>query len=319
VSQSHTQDRPVISVAISPRSSDDREKFQRALSDLAEQDPTIRINTEPIVGQAIISGMGELHLEVICDRILHEYKIHLDVSKPKVLYVETIRKQAEAEGKYIRQTGGRGQYAHVKLRLEPRELGSDYQFVNETREGAVLPEFVAPINFGIQEAMKGGILAGYEMVDLRAVLYDGSYHVADSNEMAFKIAASMAFKEAARKASPVLMEPVMSVQVVTPEDLAGSIIGDLSLRRGRIERMESRAGSQVITAIVPLAEMLGYATHMRLSTQGRFEYSMHFAHYEAAPRTGESGADEAGVTANRPKRPKAGSGFAAAKLDAESE
>jgi elongation factor G len=197
VSESNTQDRPVISVAISPRSNDDREKFQRALSDLAQQDPTIRIKTEPLVGEAIISGMSELHLEFICDRILHEYKIHIDVSKPKVIYVETIRKQAEAEGKYIR----RGQYAQVKLRLEPREPGSDYQFVNEIREGAVLPEFVEPINFGIQEAMKGGILAGHEMVDLRAVLYDGSYHVPDSNEMAFKIAASMAFKEAARKAS----------------------------------------------------------------------------------------------------------------------
>jgi elongation factor G len=246
---------------------------------------------------------------------LHEYKIHIDVSKPKVIYVETIRKQAEAEGKYIR----RGQYAQVKLRLEPREPGSDYQFVNEIREGAVLPEFVEPINFGIQEAMKGGILAGHEMVDLRAVLYDGSYHVADSSEMAFKIAASIAFKEAARKASPVLMEPVMLVQVVAPEDFAGSIVGDLSVRRGRIEGMEHRAGSQVITAIAPLAEMLGYATHLRSITQGRAEYSMHFAHYEAAPRTGESGADEAGVTANRPKGPKAGSGFAAAELEAESQ
>jgi elongation factor G len=315
VSESNSQDRPVISVAISPRSNDDREKFRRALSDLAQQDPTIRIKTEPIGGEAIISGMSELHLEVICDRILHEYEIHLDVSKPKVIYVETIRKQAEAEGKYIR----RGHYAQVKLRLEPREPGSDYQFVNEIREGAVLPEFVEPINFGIQEAMKGGVLAGHEMVDLRAVLYDGSYHVADSNEMAFKIAASMAFKEAARKASPVRMEPVMLVQVVTPEDFAGSIMGDLSVRRGRIDGMEHRAGSQVITAIAPLAEMLGYATHLRSITQGRAEYSMHFAHYEAAPRTGESGADEAGVTGNRPKGPKAGSGFAAAKLDAESE
>jgi len=317
--ESNTQDRFVISVAVSPRSNDDRERFQRSLSDLAQQDPTIRIKTESIVGHTIISGMSELHLEVICERISHEYKIQLDVGKPEVIYVETIRKQAEAEGKYIRETGGRGQYAHVKLRLEPREPGSGYQFVDEITEGAVSPEFVEPVNSGIQEAMKGGVLAGHEMVDLRAVLYDGAYHVADSNEMTFKIAASIAFKEAARKASPVIMEPVMSVDVVTPEDFVSSIMGDLSLRRGRIEGMEHRAGLQLITAIAPLAEMLGYATHMRSITEGRAECSMHFAHYQATPRTGESGAEEAGVTANRPKGPTAGSGFAAAKLDAESE
>jgi elongation factor G len=247
--------------------------------------------------------MSELHLEVICSRMLHEYKIQLDVGNPRVIFVETIRKQAEAEGKYMRQTGGRGQYAHVKLRLEPREPGSDYQFVDEITEGAVPPEFVEPVNFGIQEAMKAGILAGHEMVDLRAVLYDGSYHDVDSNEMAFKIAGSMAFKEAACKAIPVIMEPVMSVEVVTPEDFVGSIMGDLSFRRGRIEGMEHRAGSQVITAVAPLAEMLGYATQMHSITQGQAEYSMQFDHYEAAPRTGESGADEAGVTANRPKGP----------------
>ena len=285
MSEPNTLDRPLISVAISPRSNDDREKFQRALSDLTQQDPTIRVKTEPIVEQTIISGMSELHLEVICGRILHEYKIQLDVGNPRVIFVETIRKQAEAEGKYMRQTGGRGQYAHVKLRLEPREPGSDYQFVDEITEGAIPPEFVEPVNFGIQEAMKAGILAGHEMVDLRAVLYDGSYHDVDSNEMAFKIAGSMAFKEAARKASPVLLEPVMQVEVVTPEDYAGVIMGDLSSRRGRIEGMEHRAGSQVIKAIVPLAEMFGYATHMRSSTQGRAEYSMHFARYEEAPRS----------------------------------
>ena len=303
MSESNTQDRPVISVAISPRSNDDREKFQRALSDLTQQDPTIKVKTEPIVEQTIVSGMSELHLEVICSRMLHEYKIQLDVGNPRVIFVETIRKQAEAEGKYMRQTGGRGQYAHVKLRLEPREPGSDYQFVDEITEGAVPPEFVEPVNFGIQEAMKAGILAGHEMVDLRAVLYDGSYHDVDSNEMAFKIAGSMAFKEAACKAIPVIMEPVMSVEVVTPEDFVGSIMGDLSFRRGRIEGMEHRAGSQVITAVAPLAEMLGYATQMHSITQGQAEYSMQFDHYEAAPRTGESGADEAGVTANRPKGP----------------
>jgi elongation factor G len=319
MSEPNTLDRPLISVAISPRSNDDREKFQRALSDLTQQDPTIRVKTEPIVEQTIISGMSELHLEVICGRILHEYKIQLDVGKPRVIFVETIRKPAGAEGKYMRQTGGRGQYAHVKLRLEPREPGSDYQFVDEITEGAIPPEFVEPVNFGIQEAMKAGILAGHEMVDLRAVLYDGSYHDVDSNEMAFKIAGSMAFKEAARKASPAIMEPIMSVEVVTPEDFVGCIMGDLSFRRGRIEGMEHRAGSQVITAVAPLAEMLGYATQIRSMTQGRAEYSMQFANYEAAPRTGDSGADEAGVIAHTPKGPKTRSGFAAAKLDAEPE
>ena len=308
-----------MSVAISPRTNDDREKFQRALSDLAQQDPTIRIKTDSIDGQTIISGMGELHLEIVCDRIQREYKVPLAVGEPKVIYLETIRKQAEAEGRYIRQTGGRGQYAHVKVRVEPRELGSGYQFVNEITVGAVLPEFFEPVNSGIQEAMKSGILFGHEMVDLRAVLYDGSYHVEDSNEMAFTIAASMAFKEAARKASPIILEPVMSVEVVTPEDFAGTIMGDLNFRRGRIEGMDRRAGSLVIHAVVPLAEMLGYAKHIRSITQGRAEYSMQFVRYEGAPRSGESGGDEVGVTANKPKGPKAGSGFAAAKLDAESE
>ncbi|HXM09686.1 MAG TPA: hypothetical protein VN946_07050 [Terriglobales bacterium] len=319
MSESNTYNRPIISMAISPKDDDDRQNFQRALSDLARQDPTIRIKTESLDRQTIISGMGEIHLEIVCDRIVNEYEVPLNVGKPRVIYLETIRKPAEAEGKYIRQTAGRGQYAHVKVRLEPRELGSGYQFVNEIAEGAALREFVEPVNLGIQEAVKNGILAGHEMVDLRAVFYDGSYHVEDSNEMAFKIAASMAFKDAARKASPVMLEPVMSVGVVTPEWFAGAIVGDLSLRRGQIEGMEVRAGSLVIHAIVPLAEMFGYAMHMRSATQGRAEYSMHFARYEAAPRSGESEGDEAGVTANKPSRPKAGSGFAAAKLDPESE
>jgi elongation factor G len=319
MSESNTQRRPVISVAIRPRTNDDREKLQRVLHDLSIEDPAIRIETGTIDGETIISGMGELHLQVICDRILHEYKLQLDVGEPRVIYLETIRKHAEAEGKYIRQTGGRGQYAHVKLRLEPRKPGSGYQFVDATSAGAVPREFVEPVNVGIQEGMKGGILAGHEMVDLQATLYDGSYHVGDSNEMAFKIAASMAFKEAARNASPVILEPVMSVEVVTSEDFAGSIMGDLSSRRGRIEGMDHRAGSQVIQANVPLAEMFGYAMHMRSITQGRAAYSMHFARYEEAPPNGESRDNEAGVTANKPKRPKAGRGFAAADLDSGSE
>jgi elongation factor G len=277
----------------------------------------MKVEEGPTDGETVISAMGELHLESICDRISREYKIQLDVGEPKVIYLETIRKHAEAEGKYIRQVGGRGQYAHLKLRLEPRESGSGYEFIDEIKDGAVPSEFVEPVDLGIQEAMKGGVLAGHEMVDVRAVLYDGSYHVGDSNEMAFRIAGSMAFKEAARKASPVVLEPVMSVEVTTPEDFAGAIMGDLSRRRGWIEGMERRAGSQVIRAIVPLATMIGYAQHMRSITQGRPTYSMSFARYDEASGRDESGGDKVGVTANKPKDPKAGSGFAAAPLDEE--
>ncbi len=276
---------PVISVAVEPKTKADQEKMGMALGRLAQEDPTFKVHTDPDSGQTIISGMGELHLEIIVDRMMREYKVEANVGKPQVAYRETIRKKSEAEGKYIRQTGGRGQYGHAKIRLEPQEPGKGYEFVNDVVGGSVPKEFIKPIDQGIKEAMEGGILAGYEMVDVKATLYDGSYHDVDSNEMAFKIAGSMAFKEAARKASPVLLEPVMAVEVVTPEDYAGAIMGDLSSRRGRIEGMEHRAGSQVIKAIVPLAEMFGYATHMRSSTQGRAEYSMHFARYEEAPRS----------------------------------
>jgi elongation factor G len=276
---------PVISVAVEPKTKADQEKMGMALGRLAQEDPTFKVHTDPDSGQTIISGMGELHLEIIVDRMMREYKVEANVGKPQVAYRETIRKHAEAEGKYIRQTGGRGQYGHAKIRLDPQPAGTGYEFVNDIVGGSVPKEFIKPIDQGIQEALEGGILAGYPMVDVKATLYDGSYHDVDSNEMAFKIAGSMAFKEAARKASPVLLEPVMQVEVVTPEDYAGVIMGDLSSRRGRIEGMEHRAGSQVIKAIVPLAEMFGYATHMRSSTQGRAEYSMHFARYEEAPRS----------------------------------
>src|SRR5713101_7989095 len=276
---------PVISVAVEPKTKADQEKMSLALNKLSQEDPTFKVHTDPDSGQTIISGMGELHLEIIVDRMMREYKVEANVGKPQVAYRETIRRKAEAEGKYIRQTGGRGQYGHAKIRIEPNEPGKGYEFVNDVVGGSVPKEFIKPIDQGIKEAMEGGILAGYEMVDVKATLYDGSYHDVDSNEMAFKIAGSMAFKEAARKASPVLLEPVMAVEVVTPEDYAGVIMGDLSSRRGRIEGMEHRAGSQVIKAIVPLAEMFGYATHMRSSTQGRAEYSMHFARYEEAPRS----------------------------------
>ncbi len=238
--------------------------MQHALNDLEREDPTIGIAPERTDGETIISGIGALQLEIICDRIVREYKIPLDVGEFRVIRLETIRKLAEGEGKFIRQVGGRGQYAHVKMRLEPRESGSGYEFVDEIRGGVVPKEFVEPINLGIQEGMKGGILAGHEMVDLRAVLYDGSYHDVDSSEIAFQIAGSMAFKEAARKAGPVILEPVMSVEVVTSEEFAGAILGDLSSRRGRIEGMERRADRQVIRATVPLAAMIGYAQHIAL-------------------------------------------------------
>jgi len=276
---------PVISVAVEPKTKADQEKMGMALGRLAQEDPTFKVHTDPDSGQTIISGMGELHLEIIVDRMMREYKVEANVGKPQVAYRETIRRHSEAEGKYIRQTGGRGQYGHAKIYLDPQPPGTGYEFVNEIVGGSVPKEFIKPIDQGIQEALEGGVLAGYPMVDVKATLFDGSYHDVDSNEMAFKIAGSMAFKEAARKASPVLLEPVMAVEVVTPEDFAGTIMGDLSSRRGRIEGMEHRAGSQVIKAIVPLAEMFGYATHMRSSTQGRAEYSMHFARYEEAPRS----------------------------------
>ena len=275
---------PVISVAVEPKTKSDQEKMGVALGKLAQEDPTFKVATDPDSGQTIISGMGELHLEIIVDRMMREFGVQANVGKPQVAYRETVRKKSEAEGKYIRQTGGSGQYGHVKIRIEPNEAGKGYEFVNEIVGGVVPKEYIKPVDQGIKEAMEGGVLAGYEMVDVKAILYDGSYHEVDSNEMAFKIAGSMAFKEAARKASPVLLEPVMSVEVVVPEEFMGTIIGDLNSRRGRIEGIEHRAGSQVIKAMVPLAEMFGYATNMRSNTQGRATFSMHFSRYEEAPR-----------------------------------
>jgi elongation factor G len=275
---------PVISVAVEPKTKSDQEKMGVALNRLAQEDPTFKVATDPDSGQTIISGMGELHLEIIVDRMMREYKVEANVGKPQVAYRETIRKHAEAEGKYIRQTGGSGHYGHVKLRIDPNEMGKGFEFINEIKSGSVPREFFKPIEQGVKQAMEGGVLAGYELVDIKVTLYDGSYHEVDSDEMAFKIAASMGFKEAARKASPVLLEPIMSVEVVVPEEFMGTIIGDLNSRRGRIEGVEHRAGSQVIKSLVPLAEMFGYATNMRSNTQGRATFSMHFAHYDEAPR-----------------------------------
>jgi elongation factor G len=275
---------PVISVAIEPKTKADQEKMGIALSRLADEDPTFKVRTDDESGQTIISGMGELHLEILVDRMKREYKVEANVGEPRVAFRETIRKSAEAEGKYIRQTGGSGNYGHAKIRLSPNEPGKGYEFSNDIRGGTIPKEYIKPIDQGIREALEGGILAGYPMVDVKVSLYDGSYHDVDSNEMAFKIAGSMAFKEAARKASPVLLEPVMAVEVTVPEEHMGTIIGDINSRRGRIEGMEHLGGSQVIKAIVPLKEMFGYVNDIRSSTQGRASYSMQFAHYEEAPR-----------------------------------
>jgi elongation factor G len=286
---------------VEPKTKGDQEKMGMALGRLAQEDPTFKVMTDPDSGQTIISGMGELHLEIIVDRMMREYKVEANVGKPQVAYRETIRKHAEAEGKYIRQTGGRGQYGHVKLQVDPNEKGKGFEFVNDIVGGSVPKEYIRPIEHGIKEALEGGVLAGYPMVDVKVTLYDGSYHEVDSDEMAFKIAASMGFKEAARRASPVLLEPIMSVEVVVPEEFMGTIIGDLNSRRGRIEGVEHRAGSQVIKSLVPLAEMFGYATQMRSNTQGRATFSMHFAHYDEAPRaiTEEIVAKVQGKTAAR--------------------
>ena len=275
---------PVISVAIEPKTKADQEKMGIALSRLADEDPTFKVRTDEDSGQTIISGMGELHLLILLDRMKREHKVEANVGEPKVAFRETIRKESEAEGKYIRQTGGSGNYGHCKIRLGPNEAGKGYEFINDIKGGSIPKEFIKPIDQGIREALDGGILAGYPVVDVIVTLYDGSYHDVDSNEMAYKIAGSMAFKEAARKASPVLLEPVMAVEVTVPEDFVGTIIGDINSRRGRIESLEHAAGSQLVKAIVPLKEMFGYVNDIRSSTQGRASYSMQFARYEEAPR-----------------------------------
>jgi elongation factor G len=319
VSESSAQSRPVIRVAIGPRANDDRERLLQALRDIVHKDPTVRIETEPVHGQTIIGGMSESHLEGICARILQAYKIQIDVGQLKVIYLETLRNRAEAEGKYIRQTGGYGNYGHVKIRLEPNERGNGIEFINEINGGAVPREYIQPTEQGVREALQGGVLGGYEVVDVKATLFDGSYHDVDSNEMAFRIAGSMACKEVMRKASPVLLEPVMAVEVVVPEDHLGTIIGGLNSRRGRIEGIEDRAGSRAVRATVPLSEMFGYAKHVGASTKGTGDLSIRFVRYEEAPPRGEWGGDEPGVTADKPKRPRGSSGSAAAKLDEEFE
>jgi elongation factor G len=274
---------PVISVAIEPKTKADQDKMGAALSKLAEEDPTFRMHTDPETGQTIISGMGELHLEIIVDRLMREFKVEANVGRPQVAYKETIREKVKAEGKFIRQTGGRGQYGHVVLEIEPLERGAGYEFVSKIVGGVVPKEYIPAIDAGVKEAMENGALAGYPVVDVRVTLVDGSYHEVDSSEMAFKIAGSIAFKNGAQKAKPVLLEPVMKVEVVVMEEYMGDVIGDLNARRGRIEEMERRGNAQVIHAYVPLAEMFGYATDLRSHTQGRGTYTMQFSHYEEVP------------------------------------
>ena len=275
---------PVIQVSIEPKTKVDQEKMGVALSRLAQEDPTFKVKTDPETGQTIIAGMGELHLEIIVDRMMREFKVEANVGKPMVAYRETIRKRVEAEGKFVRQSGGRGQYGHVRIVVEPNEAGKGYEFVNDIKGGVIPKEYIKPVDQGIQEAMQSGVLAGYPCVDIKITLYDGSYHEVDSNEMAFKIAGSMGFKAGCEKASPVLLEPIMAVEVVVPEDYMGDVIGNLNSRRGRIENMEDRAGVKVVTAKVPLAEMFAYSTSLRGMTQGRGNYTMQFSHYDEAPR-----------------------------------
>ncbi len=275
---------PVIAVAIEPKTKADQEKLSQALAKLAQEDPTFKVTVDPETGQTIISGMGELHLEIIVDRLLREFKVSGNVGKPQVAYRETIRAASKAEGRFIRQSGGRGQYGHVLIEIAPGEPGKGLSFENKIVGGTIPREYIAPVEKGIKEAMDSGVLAGYPVVDIRATLYDGSYHEVDSSEMAFKIAGSMAFKEASRKASPVLLEPIMSVEVVTPEEYMGDVIGDLNSRRGKIQEMTRRGAVQVVKAMVPLSEMFGYATDLRSKTQGRATYTMQFSRYEEVPK-----------------------------------
>lgn len=276
---------PVIHVAIEPKTKADQEKMGDALSKLSEEDPTFRVSTNEETGQTIISGMGELHLEIIVDRMKREFRVEANIGKPQVAYKETIRKKVQAEGKFVRQSGGRGQFGHVWLEIEPNEKGKGFEFTNAIVGGVVPKEYVKPVEQGIVEAMKNGVLAGYPMEDIKVKLFDGSYHEVDSSEMAFKVAGSMGFKEGARKANPVILEPVMSVEVVTPEEYMGDVMGDLNSRRGKIEGMMPRKDAQVIKAHVPLSEMFGYSTTLRSMTQGRAIYSMEISHYDETPKS----------------------------------
>jgi elongation factor G len=280
---------PVVSVAIEPKTKADQEKLSQSLAKLAQEDPSFNVSFNEDTGQTIISGMGELHLEIIVDRLLREFKVSANVGRPQVAYKETIRAVSKAEGKFVKQSGGRGQYGHVYVKIEPLEIDKGFEFVNKISGGTIPREYIPAVEKGIKEAMERGILAGYPVVDVKATLYDGSYHEVDSSEMAFKIAGSMAFREAAKKADPVILEPVMSIEVVTPEEYMGDVIGDLSSRRGKIQNIEKRGSVQVIKAQAPLSEMFGYATDLRSKTQGRATYTMQFSHYSEVPKVVSNG------------------------------
>jgi elongation factor G len=274
---------PVISVAVEPKTKGDQEKMGIALSKLAQEDPSFRVSSDEESGQTIISGMGELHLDIIVDRMKREFKVEANVGAPQVAYRETIRASVEQEGKFVRQSGGRGQFGHVYLKIEPQEAGTGYEFVNEIVGGVVPREYIPAVDKGVQEAMNNGVIAGYPVVDVKVTLYDGSYHDVDSNEMAFKIAGSMCFKEGVKKAKPVLLEPMMKVEVTTPEEYMGDVMGDLNSRRGIVQGMDDTPAGRQIKAEVPLSEMFGYATDLRSATQGRANYSMEFAKYAEVP------------------------------------
>ncbi len=274
---------PVISVAVEPRTTGDQEKMATALQKLAQEDPSFRVATDDESGQTIISGMGELHLDIIVDRMKREFKVDANVGNPQVAYRETIKQTVEQEGKFIKQSGGKGQYGHVKIKIEPMEQGFGYEFVNEITGGVIPKEYIGPVDKGIQEQMESGVLAGYPLVDCKVTLFDGSFHDVDSSEMAFKVAGSMAFREGARAASPVLLEPIMKVEIVTPEDYMGDVVGDVNRRRGTLDGIDESPSGKVIKCQIPLSEMFGYATSLRSATQGRASYSMEFDHYSEAP------------------------------------
>jgi elongation factor G len=276
---------PVIAQAIEPKTRQDQEKLSIGLQRLAAEDPSFKVTSDQETGQTIISGMGELHLEIIVDRLKREFGVDANVGRPQVAYRETITRAAQGVGRFVRQTGGRGQYGHAEVKIEPSAPGVGFEFVNAIVGGVVPREYIKPVEQGIKEALEGGVLAGYEMVDVKATLHYGSYHEVDSSEMAFKIAGSMAFKDAAAKAAPILLEPIMKVEIVAPEEYMGAITGDINSRRGRIESINSRPGTQVINSLVPLSEMFGYSTDLRSATQGRATYTMHFHRYEEAPRS----------------------------------
>jgi elongation factor G len=274
---------PVIAVSIEPKTKVDQEKLGMALGKLQQEDPTFRVHTDPDTGQTLISGMGELHLEIITDRLLREFKVGANIGRPQVAYKEAVTREAEGEGRFVRQSGGRGQFGHAKIRIRPSD--TEFTFNDEIKGGVIPREFIKPVSQGIVEAMETGPLAGYPMANIEVDLYDGSFHEVDSSEMAFKIAGSMAFKDACKRAGLVLLEPVMEVEIVTPEDYMGDVIGDITSRRGKVQQMEARGNAQVVTCRVPLSEMFGYATDLRSQTQGRATYTMQFSSYEQAPKS----------------------------------